>query len=140
MLTALAGTYDPETGYKWIKQAADTGLIEAERRLGDLYNDGLNGQPDHENAIVWWSRAAEKSDAPSQLRLARAHAQGRGTTRDFQAAYIWASLSALQGNSHAITLREKLRARLRPEELEKADMTIATKSKPAEIARGGPSS
>ena len=128
-MLGLAGDYDPTAALDWIEKAANTGLAEAQLRLGDLYNIGFQSKPDFKQAYEWWTRAATQADAAAQLRLARAHSKGAGTKEDPIAAYVWASLSALQGNEDAFELRKRILSRLTPEEIEKADRMVESRFK-----------
>jgi TPR repeat protein len=94
--------------------------------MGDLYNEGIRGPREPFEAVTWWTRAAEKNDPEAQLRLAQAYARGRGAQRDYAQAYIWASIAAIQGNAIALELRNKVMARLRPAEIERADTEVNT--------------
>ncbi len=45
---------------------------------------------------------------------------------DAAQAYIWASIAAIQGNAIALELRNKVMARHRPAEIERADTEVNT--------------
>jgi uncharacterized protein len=53
------------------RDAATRGSVEARNRLGELWLEGVNGQPDPEEAAKWFRSAAEAGYAPAQKNLER---------------------------------------------------------------------
>ena len=56
-------------GIKWIRKAAEQGLIEACRSLGLIYSLGKGVKQDRKESIKWFCKAAEQGDAKAQCYL-----------------------------------------------------------------------
>jgi peptidoglycan hydrolase-like protein with peptidoglycan-binding domain len=64
--------------------------------------------------------AADQGDARAQYLLGRLYAEGRGVGLDFSQAYMWFDLAAANGYPPAVTAREALASRARPDQLSRA--------------------
>ena len=80
---------------------AGRGDVEAQVRLGRLYQQGLGVRQDYVEAMKWYFLAAEQGDADAELSLGLMHAEGRGVPQDFSVAIDWYRRSAERGNSDA---------------------------------------
>lgn len=87
---------------------------------------GADGVPqdDHE-AAHWYRLAAEQGLAEAQFNLAALYAVGKGVSQDYLAAYQWLCLAASAGDSHAVTGKERVGARLSAAQIERADAWAA---------------
>ena len=60
---------DRKRAYALYRSAANVGFAQAELRMGQLYEFGLNGSVDKEQAIVWYKRAALQGLEPAKTAL-----------------------------------------------------------------------
>ena len=99
---ALAEYYSAE-GFKWYQQAAEANNVEAQRKLGILYNGEGVIAPDEAKSLGWFARAADNGDAVSQRALGlKAAAGGMDTSAaDGALAVKWLTLAADQGDAEA---------------------------------------
>ena len=93
-----------EEAYNWYKKAAEQGLIEAQVKLGSLFNSmlcqyNITDETELTNkykveAIYWSRKAAEQGDAGAQSMLASLYADRRGgIAPDYIQAYAWQSVA-----------------------------------------------
>lgn len=62
-INGLGVDKDVQTGISYLTLAAEMGLVEAQYRLGRIYQEGVEGQqPDPELAAYWFGRAQVKPD------------------------------------------------------------------------------
>ena len=80
---------------------AGRGDVEAQVRLGSLYQQGFGVRQDDVEALKWYFLAAKQGDAVAELSLGLIHAEGRGVPEDFSEAINWYRRSAERGNSDA---------------------------------------
>lgn len=87
-----------------IAKAAVRGYLPAEFVLGQIYEQGWNGDRDIRRAISHYRRAAEGGEIPSQLRLASLASRGEyGLSVDYAEAYKWYRKAAESGDHIAQT-------------------------------------
>lgn len=77
--------------------AAQGGLAEAQRTLGDWLLKGSVGEPQPTEALVWYKKAALQGDAPAQNAVGAALSAGKGVRRDLPEAMVWYRKAAEQG-------------------------------------------
>ena len=92
---------DYDNTIAWWKKAAETGNVDAMRRLGDLYEDGDGVAADHKTALQWFMKAAEKDDEYSQNLIGECYLKGNGLPRDAKKAVQWFEKAAEQGHRNA---------------------------------------
>ncbi len=68
---------------------AQKGDPDAENKVGEIYERGLQGKPDYEMAALWYKRAAEQGFKRAQINLAFLYEKGRGVPRDLKRALHW---------------------------------------------------
>jgi hypothetical protein len=111
---------------------AEAGNAQAQKRLGDIYSEGLGVSRDLVSAIGWYEKAALQGEIAAQMRLGALYAAG-GATGNYNIAYIWYGTAALLGSNEAKAQRDKVAAQLQPIERETADRVI--KGKVAAMAK-----
>lgn len=103
---SLGGTfviYDPAAPNvvieKWLP-FAEGGDVEAQHRLGLLYEGVLGAEPDYEKAAYWYGRAAESGHRESMFALSVLHEKGLGVERDvLKALNLYRRASGIDGDS-----------------------------------------
>lgn len=94
--------YYVNEGLKWYQRAASENNVEAQRKLGILYNGESVIAPDVVRSLGWFARAAENGDAVSRRALGLHAAEGYpSVTNDSSAAIKWLTLAADQGDAEA---------------------------------------
>jgi len=111
-----------ETSYfHELKNLADQGNAEAQRRLGIAYANGSGGiQKNNESAMHWLTKAALNDDNEAQLYLAAQYYKGEIVEKSTYMSYAWASISADGGNANAIRIRNALSRTMSRQELDMA--------------------
>jgi TPR repeat protein len=104
-------TQDKDIGFKWIKNAARSDLIEAQLILGKMYKDGQDDivKQDYVKASIWYTIATKKKNAVAQYELGLLYLHGHGMRKDPLEASRWFTWSADQNNSDAQYLLGVLR-------------------------------
>ncbi|MBN9888586.1 tetratricopeptide repeat protein [Salipiger abyssi] len=106
--------------------AARSGNADAEEMIGVIYSLGLGGMTDEVRAFEWHQRAALKGHAGAQMSLGWCYELGMGLpAADPARAFLWYRLAEIGGHPDAAEAVEALRAKLAPEEIEKAHAMIA---------------
>ena len=127
-----------------VEPDANSGNPAAQWLLATMYLLGKGLDADPVVARGWFEKSASSNYPPSQAVLGRMYEEGIGGEQDPSEANILCRLSAEQGYADAAHLLGRQfyygrgTAKNGPAALKW--LTITTKSKPAEIARGGPSS
>ncbi len=98
---ALRLNHDVKAAVIFYNTAAETGNLEAQRELGELYYEGSFVDRDYHLALKWFLKAGEAGDAPSQRYLGAMYFIGKGLPKDKQAAVKWLRLAAAQGDALA---------------------------------------
>lgn len=74
----------------------------AQRKLGEIYSLGLEGQlVDYKKGFKWYTQAALQGDAYSMCELGKYYFGGNGISKDLKKAYEWFSKSAEKNNATA---------------------------------------
>ena len=111
---------DHAEALKWFRMAAEQGHAKAQFNLGVMYARGRGVPKDGAEAVKWYRMAAEQGDARGQYNLGIKYARGRGAPKDDLRAYAWYNLAAEQGFEHAVKARKRLRERMTPKQIERA--------------------
>jgi hypothetical protein len=121
---------DNRKAAQFYRIAADQGHAAAQYALAALYNRGSGVAEDPAEAAMWFSRAAAQGFAPAMRSLAALYFNGRGVTRDPARAYAWLELAqrnlpeGSSGHEAVIQIRDRLEARLNPEDLDEANVFV----------------
>ena len=86
-----------------LRERAEVGDAEAQRRLGQQYFTGMWVPRDEAAAVAWYRRAAEQGLVEAQLDLASSYLFGAGVVRDEAEAAAWYHRAAEQGDVYAQT-------------------------------------
>ena len=88
------------TAVKWLRKAADQGVLDSQEMLGHAYEFGLGVQNDYVEAANWYRRAAEQGDMVAQMSLAIFYQNGTGVPKNNVEAYKWFNLAAAQSGKN----------------------------------------
>ena len=90
-------------GLKWIREAAEQRLSEAQYKLGMIYESELSIQKDYllTEAANWYRKAAEQDHSEAQFRLGGLYYFGKGVRQDSGEAAKWWFKAAESGNTSA---------------------------------------
>ncbi len=94
---------------------AQAGDAEAMNNVGEIYEQGVRGNPDHALAAAWYRKAAEADSRRAQRNLAALYEQGLGVEASLTEALSWYRKAAgLTGEAELSAEREvaALRAEL----------------------------
>jgi TPR repeat protein len=111
---------DDAEAVKWWRKAAEQGNALAEMALGRAYRFGLGVQRDDAEAVKWWRKAAEQDDAGALFTLGLNYEVGDGVLQDYLLAYMWMNLAAAHGERGAAISRDKLAAKMTPDQIAEA--------------------
>lgn len=101
MYLELEDVRDYAEAFRWFMKAAEQGNIEAQRRLGDIYNNGLGVTRDYSEAIKWYRMAKDKGDATAGSNLGAMYLHGTGVRPDPVVAFYLYKQAADKGNFEA---------------------------------------
>jgi serine/threonine protein kinase len=79
-----AGDY--KTALAGFRRPAETGMAEAQYRLGHILQRGLAGAPDGAAALGWYERATRQNHKAALHEMALMYFYGAGVARDYRAA------------------------------------------------------
>ena len=83
---------------KWFRDAAEQGVVFAQKVLGDIYYAGKGIQQNYSMAVQCYREAGEQGDLASQRTLARMYRFGENIARDYDEALKWYRKAASQGD------------------------------------------
>lgn len=107
-----------------LQTMAETGDVEAQVKLGTLYQQGFGGAPDYNAATQWFQAAADRGETDAQNSLSFAFEKGLGVGQNFVEAYKWASLAATQDGTKSLTDRDTLLAKMSVTEIDEAERRV----------------
>ncbi len=109
----------------WLRRAAESGHTGAMVQLGKLYRTGLGVLQNFDLTLTWLRKAAESGDAEGMLELGRMYRAGTGVKQDLVEAYVWFNRAAAALHTEALSERENVALKLRPEQLREAQARSA---------------
>ena len=74
---------------RWLRRAADAGLMQAQYNMGLLYESGRTVRKSLTEATAWFERAAEQGHTEAQVSAATQYFLGRGAPKDYAKAAYW---------------------------------------------------
>ena len=92
---------DVQAAFKYFKNAAELGHVDAMLDTARMYENGTGVAKDAGAAMKWFGRAAEKGNAAAQTYIGWRNLQGRGVAQDYEAAFRWFTKAAAQGETQA---------------------------------------
>lgn len=106
--------------FEWFRKAAEQGSVLARYELGKAYLYG-RGTPQHYAlAATQLLQAAQAGYAEAQFLLAQLYQQGQGVPQDLVHAYMWLNVAASRGHASAALERDRIKATMWPEEIQRA--------------------
>ncbi len=90
-----------EEAAKWYRKAVEQGKVEAQSKLGLMYEDGLGVPKNYAKAVEWYIKAAEQGDIFAQYRLGEIYYSGKGVSQDYAKTAKWSRKAAEQGYEKA---------------------------------------
>ena len=72
----------------WLAQA-EGGDAEAANNVGEIYEQGVRGEPDFSQAAIWYRKAADGGSRRAQRNLAHCYESGSGVAADAVQAIVW---------------------------------------------------
>ncbi|RFB81187.1 tetratricopeptide repeat protein [Methylovirgula sp. 4M-Z18] len=109
----------------WYAKSAAQGHIRAMHNLGVMLAKGLGSKSNVAAAAEWFRKAADHGVRDSQFNLGVLYGRGVGVPLDFSQSYIWFALAAAQGDDKAAQMRDRVAARLAPDQLATAKAVVA---------------
>jgi len=122
---------DLQSSFRWLKEAAKGGHVEAQYELGKDYSVEAEGNRqtaklgigtaikyfarDYGFAVHWFHEAAQKGHVGAQLELAKLFFAGWGIQQNDAEAKVWAEKAKANGNKDADKLLADIAAGKRPE-------------------------
>lgn len=76
-----------------LQNAAMIGNVDAQMRLGMIYESGMGLPQNYAEAAKWFRKAAEKGNRTAFASLGDIYANGNGVKKDYAEAYFWYSLA-----------------------------------------------
>jgi TPR repeat protein len=107
---------DPVAGARWMSQAAEAKLADAQTYLGTLYWTGNGVEQDATEAVKWYRAAAEQGEPVAQASFGIATFYGVGIEADRIEGYVWTKIAAKRGVDQATEALPEMRASLTVEE------------------------
>jgi TPR repeat protein len=90
-------TVDYDRAVFWFKEAATSGVANAQYNLGVLYQQGLGVPKDIPKTVQWYRAAAKKNHPEAQYNLGIASIEGIGTPYDAKQAAVYFENAANAG-------------------------------------------
>jgi FimV-like protein len=89
-----------------------------------LYYTGHGVSQDYLAAARWYQRAARRGHGDAQSNLAALYINGYGVPQDHMMAYAWFNQAAMQSVGGAEQQRDRIAARLTPEQIQQARQLV----------------
>ena len=94
-------------------------VINAQSRLGWMYENGEGVSEDDEEAVKWYTLAAEQGHARAQSNLGGMYGNGQGVLQDYVRAHMWYNIAASSGGSkYALQNRDIVAKRMSSSQIE----------------------
>ncbi len=72
-----------------LESIANTGNIDAMKRMGSIYFDGFGVKRNYAEAFEWYRKAAKLGDSSSKQKVAEMYRDGKGVKKDLKLAAEW---------------------------------------------------
>ena len=105
---AAWGRGDYAIAFQLFRSLAELGDATAQKRLGEMYEQGQSVPQDYTLAALWYRRAADQGSKIAQWLLGTMYQTGNGVQRDYVQAHMWYNLSAARGWEPAVIARVAL--------------------------------
>lgn len=107
------------------QDAALAGDAQSAYELGLFYYLGQWTARDWGQAVRWFEQASFRGHPQAQHRLGLMFFQGEGVSASNVQAYILLKMAAVNGDEQALDAADRVSARMRPEELERAAQVLS---------------
>jgi hypothetical protein len=108
-----------------MEKSAKNGNVNTQSFLANVYYEGAHVTQNLDKAIYWYRKAAEKGDFTAQYNLGQLYYYGQGgLSKDLVKAYRCLTLSMKNGFSEAIELRDEVKSKMTPEQIEQAEKLV----------------
>jgi TPR repeat protein len=97
----LRALFASEAAATWVTAAANSGVPEAQLRLGRMLLSGEGAAKDEAAAVAWFAQAAEAGDSEAHNMLGRCLENGWGVARDLDGAARHYAIAATAGDAWA---------------------------------------
>ncbi len=87
-----------------LKPLATAGDVEAQFRMGQMFENGWSVRASYQEALVWYRRAADRGHVEATIRIGDFHQHGFGIPRSRREAYGWYLKAAEKGHPGAMAL------------------------------------
>jgi TPR repeat protein len=84
---------DKNQAVRWFRDAADSGVPQAQNSLGLAYLRGWIPEEDHTQALTWFLKAAQQGHVGAEVNAALLYAHGHCMPRDLVTAYAWTEIA-----------------------------------------------
>ena len=121
----LASTAFAAPDFDETKALADQGDVDAQFKLGVIYDIGLGVPENDAEAVKWYRKAAEQGHANAQSNLGFMYANGDGVPENFVHAYVWWSMAKTQGDEDAKGNLEILKPQMTKQQIAEAQALAA---------------
>ena len=85
-----------------LTKIAELGNIEAIKKMGSIYYNGIGSKHDYTKALHWYMQAAKYGDSFSINRLGEMYRDGKGVNIDYDTSIFWFKKGANIGNLSSI--------------------------------------
>lgn len=106
--------------------AADSGDLQAQFEMGELYYKGERVERNIDTALEWFEQASLQGHPGAQYRLGLMHYQGEGVERNLPQAYIILKMAAVNGQDEAMDASDQIALQMNQEELAAATNVLGT--------------
>jgi TPR repeat protein len=115
-----------------IRPLAEQGNPIAQYNLGYMYAHGQGVAEDDTEAMNWLHKAAEQGYSAAYYSLAVMYEHGQGVIQDYVQAYVWFSLAVAGASAseprrrkNAVSVRDRLAARMSPAQIAQAQKLVS---------------
>jgi class 3 adenylate cyclase len=102
---------------RWYTMAANNGNSGAQFNLAMIFEEGRGTPVNLQKAFYWCTKAADQGEVAAQYNLGLFLAEGKGCHEDLIQSHMWFSLASMRGDKDALSNRNTLAKRLKPQEL-----------------------
>lgn len=106
--------------------AAESGDMQAQFEMGELYYHGERAERDLQQALKWYEQASVQGHPDAQYRLGLMHIDGEGVERNLPQAYIILKMAAVNGQDAAMDASDRLTEQMSDEEVAAATQVLGT--------------
>lgn len=91
---AYQGDYVWEEKFKRALPKAESGNVDAQYDVAEMYEKGKGTDKNQSQAFAWYSKAAQQGDVKAAYKLGVAYLKGNSVDKDFDAALKWLKVAA----------------------------------------------